>query len=203
MIFSFGSPDSKFAQSMETFADAVWLTILMILTSIPLITIGASLCAGHDAARRTEQGGGHITAAYFRAFASNFLESTIIWAVMGPILFAIIWLWLCVWSTPLLIIKFILSILWVIVAEWVFALQARFKNSIDKTVVNSLIFGISYWKETLIMTLLDIVFIVLIFASIVYLPQGLPLLVFIGWGSLIMLHTPILERVFAKYIKQE
>lgn len=203
MIFSFGSPDSKFAQSMETFADAVWLTILMILTSIPLITIGASLCAGHDAARRTEQGEGHITAAYFRAFASNFLESTIIWAVMGPVLLAIIWLWLCVWSTPLLIIKFILSILWVIVAEWVFALQARFKNSIDKTVVNSLIFGISYWKETLIMTLPDIVFIVLIFASIVYLPQGLPLLVFIGWGSLIMLHTPILERVFAKYIKQE
>ena len=48
MIFSFGSPDSKFAQGMETFADAVWLTILMILTSIPLITIGASLCAGHD-----------------------------------------------------------------------------------------------------------------------------------------------------------
>ena len=121
---------------------------------------------------------------------------------MGPVLLAIIWLWLCVWSTPLFIIKFILSILWVIVAEWVFALQARFKNSIDKTVVNSLIFGISYWKETLIMTLLDIVFIVLIFASIVYLPQGLPLLVFIGWGSLIMLHTPILERVFAKYIKQ-
>lgn len=121
---------------------------------------------------------------------------------MGPVLLAIIWLWLCVWSTPLLIIKFILSILWVIVAEWVFALQARFKNSIDKTVVNSLIFGISYWKETLIMTLLDIVFIVLIFASIVYLPQGLPLLVFIGWGSLIMLHTPILERVFAKYIKK-
>ena len=27
MIFSFGSPDSKFAQSMETFADAVLLAI--------------------------------------------------------------------------------------------------------------------------------------------------------------------------------
>ncbi len=203
MIFSFGSPDSKFAQSMETFADAVWLTILMILTSIPLITIGASLCAGHDAARRIERGEGHITAAYFRAFASNFLESTIIWAVMGPILFAIIWLWLCVWSTPLLIIKFILSILWVLIAEWVFALQARFKNSIGKTILNAFIFSVAYWQATLGMIIIDAIFIGLVAASVIYFLQGLPLLVFIGWGSLIMLHTPLLERVFAKYIKQE
>ena len=33
-MFSFGNPDSKFAQGMETFSNAVWLTILMVLTSI-------------------------------------------------------------------------------------------------------------------------------------------------------------------------
>ena len=188
MIFSFGSPDSKFAQGMETFADAVWLTILMIVTSIPLITIGASLSAGHDAARRVERGEGHITAAYFRAFTSNFLESTIIWAVMGPVLLAIIWLWIAVGSTALLIPKFILSILWIIVAEWVFALQARFSNSLGKTIINSLIFGVSYWGTTLCMVIMDVLFVILIIASIIYLPQGLPLLAFMGWGSLILFH---------------
>ena len=51
-MISFGSPDSKFAQGMESFADAVWLTILMIITSIPIITIGASITAAHETARR-------------------------------------------------------------------------------------------------------------------------------------------------------
>lgn len=201
MFFSFGSPDSKFSQGMETFADAVWLTILMVITSIPLITIGASLSAGHDAARRIEQGEGHITAAYFRAFASNFLESTIIWAVMGPVLLAIIWLWIAVWPIALLVPKFILSILWIIMAEWVFALQARFSNSLGKTIINSLIFGVSYWVTTLSMVIMDVLFVILIIASIIYLPHGLPLLVFMGWGSLIMFHEFLLEKVFAKYVK--
>jgi hypothetical protein len=35
-----------------------------------------------------------------------------------------------------------------------------------------------------------------------YMPQGLFLLVILGFGGLIMLHTPILERVFARYVRQ-
>lgn len=105
-MFSFGNPDSKFAQGMETFSNAVWLTILMVLTSIPLITIGAAISAAHDAARRVENAEGHMTSAYFRAFASNFLKSTAIWIVMGPLLALILWAWIAVRIPPLLIPQF-------------------------------------------------------------------------------------------------
>ena len=201
-MFSFGNPDSKFAQGMETFSNAVWLTILMVLTSIPLITIGAAISAAHDAARRVENAEGHMTSAYFRAFSSNFLKSTAIWIVMGPLLALILWAWIAVRIPPLLIPQFAISLIWLLVAEWVFALQARFENSIGKTVLNALIFSVAYWQATLGMIIIDAVFVSLVVSSLIYLPQGFPLLLFIGWGSTIMLHTPLLERVFAKYIKK-
>ncbi len=201
-MFSFGSPDSKFAQGMEAFANAVWLTVLMIITSIPLITIGASLSAGHDAARRVENAEGHMTSAYFRAFASNFLKSTAIWIVMGPLLALILWAWIAVRIPPLLIPQFAISLIWLLIAEWVFALQARFENSIGRTLLNALIFSVVYWPATIGMIIIDAVFVGLVAASIIYFPQGLPLLLFLGWGSTIMLHTPLLERIFAKYIKK-
>lgn len=199
-MISFGSPDSKFAQGMESFADAVWLTVLMIITSIPLITIGASITAAHETARRIERGEAHTTAIYFKSFKNNFVKATIIWAILGPLLALIVWSWIFLQLTPLLIIKFAISILWIIVAQWVFALQARFENSIGKTLINSLIFGVSYVATTFMMFLLDCVFFALVYLSLKYFLQGLPLLILLGWGSLIMLHTPLLERVFAKYV---
>ncbi|EPI41447.1 YesL family protein [Gardnerella vaginalis] len=202
-MFSFGSPDSKFAHGMETFADAVWLTVLMLITSIPLITIGAAITAAHETARRIEQGEARITIAYFRAFASNFLKSTAIWLVMGTLLILILWSWIAVRIPPLLIPQFAISLIWLLIAEWVFALQARFENPIGKTFLNALIFSVSYWQATLGMLIVDALFVGLVAASVIYLPQGLPLLLFLGWGSLIMLHTPLLEHVFAKYIKKK
>ena len=199
-MISFGSPDSKFAQGMESFADAVWLTVLMIITSIPLVTVGASITAAHETARRIERGEAHTTAIYFKSFKNNFVKATIIWLILGPLLVVIIWSWIFLQLTPLLIIKFAISILWILVAQWVFALQARFENSIGRTLINSLIFGVSYAATTFMMFLLDCVFFALLYLSLRYFLQGLPLLILLGWGSLIMLHTPLLERVFAKYV---
>lgn len=200
-MISFGSPDSKFAQGMESFADAVWLTILMIITSVPIITIGASITAAHETARRIERGEAHTTSIYFKSFKNNFVKSTIIWIILLPILVAIVGSWIFLQLTPLLIIKFAISILWILVAQWVFALQARFENSVGRTLINSLIFSVSYIATTFMMVLLDFVFFALVYLSLKYFLQGLPLLILLGWGSLIMLHAPLLERVFAKYVK--
>ena len=49
----FLSPDSGFMRGLSDAVDAIWINILMLVTSIPIITIGAALTAGHDAARRS------------------------------------------------------------------------------------------------------------------------------------------------------
>ena len=52
------APDSKFMRAWSNLVDGVWINILMLVTSIPLITIGAALTAGHDACRRSIEGEG-------------------------------------------------------------------------------------------------------------------------------------------------
>ena len=50
------APDSKFMRAWSNLVDGVWINILMLVTSIPIITIGAALTAGHDACRRSIEG---------------------------------------------------------------------------------------------------------------------------------------------------
>ena len=102
--------------------------------------------------------------------------------------------------TPLLIIKFALTILWLIGFEWVFALQARFENTVAGTLKNAFIFGISHIAMTVALVIVDAVFVALLAASWFHMPGGLFLLVILGYGTMLMLHIPVTERVFNPYL---
>ena len=104
--------------------------------------------------------------------------------------------------TPLLIPKFALTIVWLIGFEWVWALQARFENSFWRTLGNAFVFGVSNIGHTLALVAIDAVYVALLVASWVYMPQGLFLLLVLGYGTMLMLHSPILEHVFRKYISK-
>ncbi|MDF7640795.1 YesL family protein [Bifidobacterium sp. ESL0784] len=194
------SPDSGFMRGLSDLTDAVWINILMLVTSIPIITIGAALTAGHDASRRSLIGEGHVTSNYFKAFKSNFKASTILWLLFGTTGAAIACSWVFLQITPLLIPKFAFTIVWLIGFEWIWGLQARFKNSIGGTLKNAFVFGVSYFGTTLALVVVDVIFVSLIVASWFYMPQGEFLLFVFGYGSMIMIHIPILEHVFKRYL---
>ena len=195
------APDSKFMRAWSNLVDGVWINILMRVTSIPLITIGAALTAGHDACRRSIEGEGKgVTANYFKSFKANFIKATLLWLPFLVALIALVWSWIVLQITPLLIIKFALTILWLIGFEWVFALQARFENTVAGTLKNAFIFGISHIAMTVALVLVDAVFVALLVASWFYMPGGLFLLVILGYGTMLMLHIPVTERVFNPYL---
>ncbi|TPF84828.1 MULTISPECIES: YesL family protein [unclassified Bifidobacterium] len=196
----FMSPDSAFMRGLSNTVDAIWINLLMIITSIPLITIGAALTAGHDAARRVAIAEGHVTANYFKAFRANFLKATGLWIIFGATGAALVYSWVVLQITPLLIPKIGLTLVWIIGFEWVWALQARFENSFGGVLANAFIFGVSRIGATLVLVTIDAIFLGLLVASWVYMPQGLFLLIVLGYGSVLMLHVPILERVFAAYV---
>ena len=181
----FLSPDSGFMRGLSDAVDAIWINILMLVTSIPIITIGAALTAGHDAVRR-----------------SNFAKSTGYWLIFGTTGTLCVYSWIVLQITPLLIPKFALTIVWLIGFEWVWALQARFENSFWRTLGNAFVFGVSNIGHTLALVAIDAVYVALLVASWVYMPQGLFLLLILGYGTMLMLHSPILEHVFRKYISK-
>ena len=65
-----------------------------------------------------------------RSFKANFVKATLLWLPFLVVLIALAWSWIVLQFTPLLIIKFALTIIWLIGFEWVFALQARFENTV-------------------------------------------------------------------------
>ena len=197
------APDSKFMRAWSNLVDGVWINILMLVTSIPLITIGAALTAGHDACRRSIEGEGKgVTANYFKSFKANFIKATLLWLPFLVALIALVWSWIVLQITPLLIPKFALTIVWLIGFEWVWALQARFENSFWRTLGNAFVFGVSNIGHTLALVAIDAVYVALLVASWFYMPQGLFLLLVLGYGTMLMLHSPILEHVFRKYISK-
>ena len=160
LLMNWLAPDSKFMRAWSNLVDGVWINLLMLVTSIPLITIGAALTAGHDACRRSIEGEGKgVTANYFKSFKANFIKATLLWLPFLVVLIALVWSWIVLHITPLLIIKFALTILWLIGFEWVFALQARFENTVAGTLKNAFIFGISHIAMTVALVIVDAVFI--------------------------------------------
>lgn len=104
--------------------------------------------------RRSIEGEGKgVTANYFKSFKANFIKATLLWLPFLVALIALVWSWIVLQITPLLIIKFALTILWLIGFEWVFALQARFENTVAGTLKNAFIFGISHIAMTVALVL--------------------------------------------------
>ena len=198
----FLSPDSGFMRGLSDAVDAIWINILMLITSIPIITIGAALTAGHDATRRTLSGEGTATRNYFAAFRENLAKATLLWLIFGICGAAIAYSWIVLQITPLLIPKFALTIIWAIGFEWAFYLQARFENPLGQTLRNAYVFGVVYFPATLACVAIDVVFVGLLVAAWFYMPQGLFLLVVLGYGCMLALHVPILEYALRRYTRQ-
>lgn len=194
------SPDSRFMQAWNNLTDGIVINLLMLVTSIPVITIGASITAGNIAARKALYGEGRgVVRSYFEAFRDNLALATVLWlpyCVMGIILG---YMWLFVSIPELLVVQYGLSIVWVIGMEWTFAVQARFENTLARTWFNSLVFGVTHIGFTAALVMIDALFIGIIVGTYLYMPQFLFLILVLGYGSVLMIHAPFTERVFKKY----
>ncbi|MBY4972357.1 YesL family protein [Streptococcus suis] len=74
------SIESRYFRIFSRITDIFMLNLLFILTSLPLVTIGASMVALNDSWQRILRGEeNEIIKSYFHYFISNFRQSTIIW----------------------------------------------------------------------------------------------------------------------------
>ena len=79
----FMSVDSKLFKGLNKVLDIMYLNLLWILFSIPIITIGASTTAAYQVGMkmvRDEEG--YIGRGFWKAFKENFKQSTIVWIIM-------------------------------------------------------------------------------------------------------------------------
>lgn len=203
-MFSLFKYDSPLVQTCNKIVDCICLSVLWIITSLPVITVGASTTALYYAINtgiRCDKGG--VWRSYWHSFRMNFKQATILWlllfviySLLGSSCYSAYILCLDgqlpkeMFFVPLIALLLVMA--W---ANMIFPYLAKFRNSTKMILKNC--FGIGLLNFHI--ALLQPVFFVLAIAVIAFFPIA----VLCAPGMYMVLSCYTLEPVFRKYMSEE
>lgn len=148
----------KFFEFATKIAQLMWLNILTIVCSLPVVTIGAAFTAMHrvlvDIYRDEEN---KITKTYFKSFKTNFWQATKIWLVylvFYAVLLVDYWALKALDNNTIRYLNILLPALVLISSlslNWAFVVQSRYALSMKQTLVFSFTRIIAFPLRTLFM----------------------------------------------------
>ncbi|MBE6975991.1 MAG: DUF624 domain-containing protein [Ruminococcaceae bacterium] len=160
---------AKFYEFCTKMYELMWLNVLVFVTSLPIVTIGASFSAMHYVLvkiyRDEEE---KITKDFFKSFGKNFLQATLIWLIYLAIfgfLLTLDYIRRLLQNPTLEYLKLLVPVLAFIAILslcWVFVLQSRYKLSIKDIFAFSFTRIIAFPIRTIFMALtliLPVVFV--------------------------------------------
>jgi uncharacterized membrane protein YesL len=202
------SADSALMRGLTRLADVMILNLLFIATSIPIVTLGASLTALSFTAMRIGTGEcGSVTGDYFRSFRQNFRQATVVGLVLA-ILTAVLAAWYVVITNfaagavaelALFAIWYVLAFSLAISALFAFPYLANFEARTRDVLRNALLMS---WKH-LFTSLAALAVIALSAAVTAFYPQatGYGLLwLLAGFAGIAVVNGVLFTRVLRKYI---
>lgn len=209
MSMSVFHADSALMRALTRIADVMILNLLFVATSIPIVTLGASLTALHATAMRIGSGRCEsVSGDYFRAFRANWRAGTILGLViagMGLVLAA--WWWVvttagldAILQLVLLAVWFVLAFQLVLVALFAFPYLATFDDRIPVVLRNARLLS---WKHpfaalaAILLTVLPVVITVYFPVVTIY---GLLWFAILFAGIAVVTGT-LFTRIFAPYIR--
>lgn len=186
-IFSY---DSKFSQLFLKLSYACWLNMMWMICSLPIITIGASTTALYSVTLKiADEKESNITKQFITAFRSNFKQSTRMWLLLllagiliGGDFYVVLHMRsmssgsLAIMWTLNLALLIAISIIYVVVLIYIFPLIARFENTDQAMLKNSLLIGIHYLFCTIVVAAIHFVMfyaVVAVFTPLILLGEGL------------------------------
>ena len=198
---NFFNMDSPLMKIGEKLTDIMLVNILMVICSIPIITIGASYTAMHYVLLKIHRDEtGHIVQDYFHAFKINFKDATIIWGcyLLFALFLGIDYLFIISKGIEFpIVFRCIIYAITVVLCfslTWVFILLSRYENSIKRTIINSLTIGFANLWKTIVMAILMVMPYLLLLIS----PRSIPIVLLIGIAALTYLQTALYDKIFIK-----
>lgn len=153
--------DSPVMRILNRVADLLILNFLMIICCIPVITVGAAFTAMHYVLlKMVRDEEGYLIRGFFKSFAANFKQATVLWLIMLLIIGVYIGDGLIFqyssiqFPKPLMIAVVAIAILLLMTAVYVFPLQARFENTVKNTLKNAMILAFANLPKTILMVVL-------------------------------------------------
>ena len=164
--------DSPLMRILNRVADLMILNLLMIVCCIPVITIGAATTAMHYVIlKMVRDEEGYLVKGFFKSFAANFKQATLIWLLMLVVIVvyigdAVIFSFSGItFPKPLVVAVIAVGVVLLMVGIYVFPLLARFENSIRNTIKNAALIAIGNLPKTILMVILYAVPLVISYFS--------------------------------------
>lgn len=199
--------DSPVLNGLSRIFDILFLNILWVLCSIPIITIGASTAALYYCTfkinRENDTG---IAKMFFKSSRQNFKQGcilTVIFTVSGLILyidFQVCILMEGIFGHILKILILVLLIVWGIIVSYAFPLLAQFENSIVNVLKNSLLLSIMNIGKTIPVILINAIPFVLFWGLPYVFIVSIPVFLIFGIAFMGLVNSKILLKVFDKYM---
>ena len=196
--------DNKFFRTLGKLVDCFCLSVLWIVVSLPVFTIGASTTALYQTAYKViRRGEGYLWRTFWDSFKSNFKQTTKIWIIMLAIFIIIVVD--CLMTRVYLkqgvtiglfyyffLIMGLFEYVWMV---FTFGCCARFELGMKDAMKNGILLAVAKLPWSFL--IIGILMVVLIAV------QYLPFLVFLFPTMVALTHTFILEPIFRKIMRPE
>lgn len=204
------SYDNVVVRALNRLGDVMVLSLLTLLFSVPIFTIGASLTAGYYTAMHgVTKDDGYIWKKFIKSFKENFKQSTLMWLIfMGLfIVFGVdVWFWQKAYTSDqggfiarvLLVVSVVLLALTVMTFIFAFPLQAKFDNKIKVQLRNAFLLGIKYVPTTLIIVVTMAVVAIIYYYQLALAVVGFAL---VGNGALLYFFAYLMMKCFKVYLE--
>lgn len=203
--------DSGVVSLLMDFADLIIANLLWLLTSLPIITLGASTAALYSVVRTPGETrySASVFKNFFRAFFRNFKTATLALlillipaALVGINVFVVIF-GLLEESIAGYVICGISILLFLFAWNYVFPLIAHFENGVLKTLGNALVLSVAHLPTTILVTVLNLipVLVLIFFTNFFY--KTIIIWLFVAFALIAKANSLLLERIFRRYLPQE
>lgn len=194
--------DSPLMQALSKLADFILLNLFMIVSSIPVVTIGTAMTALYDVTGKMARGEDVLLGDYWKAFKSNLRQGIGLWLLLLLPGMVLLYAWMLVAAgnmsneIPLLIGLCIASALYLGISAWVFPMQARFINSVGQTLKNAVYCGVMYLPRTILLTIIQVIPFWLLFFQMEIFVEMTPIWIGLWFSLSAYLRMLILKKPF-------
>lgn len=199
-------PNSKIMQILSRFCDIILLNLVVLLTSLPVFTIGAANAAMYEVCFRmdTEREEG-LLRTYFRSFKENFKQGTVIWlflllfgaaSCVNMVQFSELGGTLGYVMFLFALLVFLMTLL---VFSYAFPLLSQFRNSTVATAKNALLLSIAHLPRSLVILVINCFpWALLILNLYTFLQLGF-LWISLYFAAAAYFNSRVLNKVFKPY----
>lgn len=200
--------DSPLMRFLTKIADLMVLNILFCVTSIPLITIGASWTALYSVTlKMVRDEEGSVSRSYFRSFRQNFRQATLLWlgvlVVLTLLVLDIRVLNGMAGGTAPGLLRVgveILALLGIMVLQYLFPSLARFEASLADTLKNACMMALAHLPKTALMTAAAVGAVWITLINNTTIAVGLMVWPLIGFSLMAFGNSGILRKIFDNYV---